>query len=622
MADIDRIKANLGKMIGQGAPEADIDAYLKTEGFNSPEEWRVAAQPTGGTRVARDIGQGAIGFNDAVANTVGAPVDAAAWLMRKVGVPVGDTPIGGSESLKKGIDYVATLPGRVGDAVSQGSFTPLTDDRTSRFEPETREEKIARGVGEGVGNALAVVAPAGLVGRAGTAASRVADTVASAPGSVTRNVVNSLAVSPGAQTALGAVQGGATGLTDSPAAGLAAGIAVPGVMGAARFMRAPVRNALSPQEANLVAAAQREGIDLTPAQITGSPNLRGLEETAARLPLANGPMQGAYQTQRRQFNRAVLQRAGVDADSASPEVMDQAFRTAGQTFDDLASRTTLNIDPQFGGDVRQVVHDYGRRLPTDVAPVFRSYVDDLEPLMQAAAPGQAGSNLPATTSTLNPQVAGDTYLRIRSDLTRRIRSSQNNPYLQEALGGLVDALDGAMERSSTPQLQQAWQEARQRYAALMTIDKAMQGGTQASRSAADIPFGAFSNAVKAGDKAGFASGRGQFNELSRIGDFLGPRIPNSGTPERQFWTNLLTAGTSMGAGIPLLGLPGAAFATATPYLASRFYNSAAGRNYLTRQLTDAPLLDYPALARGVVARQGLSEATGGGNALSRKGASR
>ncbi|HVH49687.1 MAG TPA: hypothetical protein VM760_07400 [Sphingomicrobium sp.] len=45
MADTDRIKRNLNKMIDAGAPETDIDAYLKSEGFNSAGEWRAAVSP-------------------------------------------------------------------------------------------------------------------------------------------------------------------------------------------------------------------------------------------------------------------------------------------------------------------------------------------------------------------------------------------------------------------------------------------------------------------------------------------------------------------------------------------------------------------------------------------------
>src|SRR6185503_7311536 len=93
MADTDRIKRNLGKMIDQGAPEADLNGYLASEGFKSPEEWKTAiAAPTGGAgrATARIVGQGAQGFNDAVADTVGAPVDAINWISGKLGGPRSD----------------------------------------------------------------------------------------------------------------------------------------------------------------------------------------------------------------------------------------------------------------------------------------------------------------------------------------------------------------------------------------------------------------------------------------------------------------------------------------------------------------------------------------------------
>lgn len=45
MADTDRIKRNLSKMIDQGAPEGDLDSYLKSEGFNSADAWKSALVP-------------------------------------------------------------------------------------------------------------------------------------------------------------------------------------------------------------------------------------------------------------------------------------------------------------------------------------------------------------------------------------------------------------------------------------------------------------------------------------------------------------------------------------------------------------------------------------------------
>jgi len=590
MADTDRIKRNLSKMIGQGAPEADLNSYLKTEGFNSPDEWRSAVTAptetegqqdyvpqgyTGGEKAARVVGQAATGFNDAVANTVGAPVDAAAWALRQAGVSA-NNPVGGSASIKRGIDYVATLPGRVGDAVSQGSFAPLTDDRMSRFNAIGTTEKFAHGAGEGVGNALSIAVPAAAIANTARA------------GTVTQGVANALATQPVTQAVSGAVGGGVGEATDNPWLGLAAGAAVPVAAAAARGVISPLTQRLTPQEQRLVQVADAEGIPLTPGQRTGSKGAQVVESVFANTPGASGPMQNTLRNQREQFNRAALERAGVTATDASPDTINRAFRTAGQTFDDLANRTTLSVDRQFVNDVRQVESEYGRRLPTDVAPVFQSYMNDLEPALSAATTGQ------------NPQIAGDIYARIRSGIGRRIRAASGRPDLQEALGGLQTALDDAVERSTSGPLRQEWQDARRQYQALMTIDKAMRGGTQGDRAAANIPFNALRQATVQGDRAGFSRGRGQMNELARVGDFIADRIPNSGTASRQMVLNPLEWPGLIGGGI-----------------ASRAYNTGVGQRYLTNQL--AGQTDFRGLYTGQLARQGREEIEGGQNALSRRG---
>jgi len=498
---------------------------------------------TNGQKAARIVGQGAQGFNDAVAGTIGTPVDLVSKGLKAIGVPVGNAPVGGSESIKKGMDYVATLPGRVGDAVSQGSLAPIMDDRTSRFDPVNQTEKIARGAGEGVGNALSIALPAAAIARGAQA------------GTLTQGVANVLASQPVTQAVAGAVGGGVTAATDNPWLGLAAGAAVPVAAAIGRGVISPVTNRLNAQEQNLVAAAGREGIPLTPAQRTGSPTLKTMEGTFNSMPLASGPMQDTFNGQRQQFNRAVLERAGVTATDATPDTVQRAFQAAGQTFDDLARRTVVNVDNQFVGDVQRVATDYGRRLETDVAPVFRSYLDDLTPLMQAAQ-----------TPGANPQIAGEIYGRIRSDIAVTMRETKSAP-LRRALGGLVEAFDDAMERSTTGALRAEWQDARSQYQALMTVDKAMQGGTQASRSSGDIAFNALKGAVQQGDRSGYSRGRGQLNELSRVGDFLSNKVPDSGTVPRGMLANPLNW--------PALAVGG---------VMSRAYNSRLGNAYLTNQV--------------------------------------
>lgn len=551
-----------------------------------------------GEKTSRLVGQFAQNANDAIASTLGLPVDLLTAGLQKVGLypdgsptikgVVGEqvtgqkaapppAPLGGAQSIKTGIDYVATLPGRIADALSQGSLAPLADSRSSRFDPENRGEKVAAGMGTGFGSLAATLLPAAAVARTAQA------------GSVTQRVAEALASQPVLQGVSALTGGAATGATDNPYVGLAASLAVPLGASAARSAISPVTNRLNPAEQAIVAAAAREGIPLTPAQQTGSGVLRGFEETVSRLP-GGGAMKDAYAGQREQLNRAIMVRAGETATDASPATMRNAYARLGQQFDDLASRTVLNADTRLAADLGAVEQQYGRRLPTDVASVFRSYMDDMAPLLRAIQGGQ------------NPQIAGDIYKSIRSDLATRIRNT-NDPDLKMALGGIVKALDDAVSRSTSGGLAREWADTRGQYAALKTIDKAMQGGTQADRAAGNIPLGAFSSAVRGADKGGYTRARGQMGDLAKIADFLAQRIPNSGTPERIGWGQLLTGGGLLGSlasggGSTPQALTHAAIAAGAtvggPFVASQLYNTGVAQRYLTNQVAGrtnfAPLL--------------------------------
>lgn len=588
--------------------QADAGPWSK---YDTPVE-----PPTSAPRLA---GQFAQNTNDAIASTVGAPVDLVAGGLRQLGVPV-DRPIGGSESIKSGIDYVATLPGRVSDAVSQRSLSPFTEDRTSRFEPQNRAEKIAAGVGQGVGTVASTLLPAGVVAR--TAAPTVAAQVAPVAGgtarvggtmnvatgaapTVTQGAAQALASQPVTQLVSGTVGGATTGATDSPLAGLAASLAVPVGAAVGRGIISPTTNTLTDAEKRIVETARREGIPLTPSQETGSKTLRTLEETMAKLPLSGGPMNKTYDKQRSALNEAIMARTGTAVKDASPETLTKVAKTLGDQFDDLAARTTLVPDQKFADDVLKVATNYGRRLETDVAPVFKSYMDDLQPVIDAVASGQ------------NPSIAGETYKAIRSDLARRMRTTSNGE-LKEALKALGNAFDDAVERSASPGLRKEWQDLRRQYAAYKTVDKAMASGRQADRVTGDVPLGAFSSAVRAGDREGFARARGQYGELSKLADFLAPKIPDSGTATRGVTANLLSGGAlAAGAGGLGASMGTAAAAAVAPWLTSLAYNSPAGRAYLTNQLAGTTNLRglYGAEAMRQMIESGRGE--GGTTALAR-----
>ena len=540
----------------------------------------MGVQPTAPQPPERSFGEEALrkaefasrGVSDSILETIGAVPDAIWSGVRALGLPAPEGKA--ADTLKQGWNAV----GKTISAPLNAAFPGVMDG------PKTAGDKLVYGAGRGVGDALTVMAPA-------AGAARVAQA-----GGLTRGVAETLAAQPVVQAAAGAAGGGVGEATDSPLMGILASLAVPASMAGASRVVSPVRNQLNPEQARLAAAAAREGIQLTPAQATGSKPLQAMEAVMGTLPMTSGPQRALEATQREAFNRAVLSRAGVQADRASPEVLDDAFRVLGRQFDDLARRTTVQVDDRLFKEVDAVASEYGRRLPTDVAPVFQSYVDDLNTMRSAMAPppptgsGAAGAVVPASqTSTV--QIPGEAFQNIVSGLRARARSAQNNPALQTALDRLADAVDRTMVRSATPEVASAWRQARRNYRNLLTIDKAMSGGTQADRAAGDIAFGAFRQAVRQSDPRGFARGRGEMNDLARIGDFLGAaRIPTSGTSERNTMTSLLTGGGLAGGGAlaggadPLLSLAVAGGATVLPRALQMAYNSPAGRAWLTNQL--------------------------------------
>src|SRR5689334_17609732 len=204
--DIGRIKGNLEKMIGQNAPESDLDAYLASEGFKSPEGFRAAVsgyrapdpmsaeagraalERSGDPRFApaqdisdavspyRVVGQFAQGHNDSWANALGYPVDLVNRGIALAGGRTSNEPVLGPQSFRNIFDYVATAPGRVRDAVASGSLSPFTESRTARFEPENRTESLANDVGRAAGMATSSILPARAIA------------AAAAPGSATQAV--------------------------------------------------------------------------------------------------------------------------------------------------------------------------------------------------------------------------------------------------------------------------------------------------------------------------------------------------------------------------------------------------------------------------------------------------
>lgn len=546
----------------------DVDMYLDSQGGQAgfdPDAYldSAPAPRSMGEEALRKAEYAARGFSDSALETIGAIPDAVASGMRYVGLPAPEESFY-TDALKSGWD-------KVGRFVSQ----PLNDAFPGVMDgPKSTADEFAYGAGRGAGDAASILAPAAALSNTAKA------------GGLTQRVAQSAATQPGLQLAGGAAAGATYETTENPWLSLAAGIAVPAAAAGAQRLAAPVRNQLSPREQETARIAKDMGIELTAGQQTGSRPLLAAESQLAQFPMSSGPQRAIYDAQRGTLNRSILSKAGIDGDSLTPEMLDDAYARIGSTMDDLVARTTINADQPFFDQVNAVAQEYGRRLPSDVSKTFTSYYDDIMQMATAAAqPGVTGVT-----------VGGKEFQRVASSLKRAMRANRNNPPLQEALGGLVGAMDDAVMRSAGPDVASEWSEANRLYRNLMIIDDAVARGARGDRNAGDIPISGLKNAVRKSDPRGFSRGRGEFADDVRVGEFISDNIPNSGTPERSFMTGLLTGAPATGGmGMMLAGADPFVTAPATvasyglPPLTQKLLANPAVRRYLTRQPTSAPV---------------------------------
>jgi hypothetical protein len=450
---------------------------------------------------------------------------------------------------------LAGLPGDVGnfmrslaglDGPRMTGLTPTSEQIAGAveratgptYEPQTTAGEYARAVGE---FAPAALFPGGVAGRA---ASVVLPGLASeAAGQATKGT----SAEPWARVA-GAVAGGV-----SPSL----------------LRRAATPFPASPERTKAVQALQAEGVPVTAGQATGSKGLRYAESE-----LGGGATARAVERQNEAFTRAVLKRAGIDANRATPEVIDQAFTRIGGQFDSLASRN--QIVPQAYGQLTQAL----QRVATE-------YADIVPPAQQARIITKSLQDIAGMIAKGQP-IPGNVYQSFRSRFDRLARSAKKDPQLSEALYGIRNALDDAMERSlqATGKAADldAWRTARRQYRNMLVIERAAVGGGE------DAAMGIISPAKLRQADAGqnlrsHARGKSDFSELAHAGQAVMSPMPQSGTAPRAWMRNVPAALMGAMAGGASFGTVGAGIGAALgPLVAGRALMSGPVQAYLRNQL--------------------------------------
>lgn len=476
--------------------------------------------------------QGLSGFNEGLADLLGAPVEltngalrlGAAGLKAAGGpdIQMSQAPVGGQQFMRNLMSPTIAPPDA--DPIDQG----------------------IRGVGKVLGSAAI---PAG--GAAAFASRPLASLVANLGTTMAGDAAGGLASSaadrlmPGNKTA----QQIASLLGDT-AGDLAA-------VGTANIGRIASPIAADAQRAAAAQNLRSQGIDLTAGQATGNGPLQWAESQ-----LGGGATQNVIKRQGDQFTAAAMRTTGTGVADATPPSMAKAFGDFNQRYSKLAQQSYAVPDKQLGSDLSSAIGMYKSTVaPSSQAKIIDDTLNDIT--------GYARSGV----------ITGPQYQDMRSRLGQAISTTDGQ--LNAALKGIRNALDANVLRTTAsvnPALMQEWQTTNRQYGNLKDISSAVKGaGTNAVNGV--VPPAALRSALARWNQTGYVTGKGDLNQLARDGVTAMTPLPNSGTAQRAAVMGIpaaLAAGIVGGPGAGAAGLA----AVGAPYVLGRSLMSGPVQSYL------------------------------------------
>jgi len=407
-----------------------------------------------------------------------------------------------------------------------------------RYQPKTRVGKVVQAGASGL--------PMGAIG--GTRAA----------------IVEGLLPSAASEVAGQATEGSAL----EPYARIAAGLLTPtAIEGGARMLSTGQLAVPRPADAEALArdaALRSKGIFQSVGQIADDPVIMA-REAATQFG------RGMNEKQLEQFTSAALKTAGIDATKASTQVMDDAFKTLGNAFDDVAARSKIEITPDFADAFRAPVDDYinslqlGAGVPRSVQELVDNFV-----ALQASGRMITGQEYQSITSTLRK-------MKKRPDPNIKLLASELDDVMQDALGASLAA-------KGDTKILADWQTARTQYRNLDTIARSVDANGLVR------PSKLLNQAkVKSGYKS-IATGRDELGELAKEAEAI-KALPQSGTAPRSVAEGLFAGANPAAAAFgTALGVSGGDLTQALTAGGAGATISAlnAARNRLTNEMISQP----------------------------------
>jgi len=408
--------------------------------------------------------------------------------------------------------------------------------------PETPLERRVSAVQQPVANVAATVATGGLL--------------RGASGPVTRGVGEALQTQPVSQAVAAGTGGAVTEETGDPNLGLLASVATPftglGMRTLGRIAENATLGGVSAEDATLGRLARdKYQIPIGAPDLTDNQASRTMIDQAGKLPFAGA--RSAAEAKHAAWQGSIASEMGENAKSFTPAVMSRARDRIGQTFDDVATRTTIPQaqTSQLVSDLATVIPDARKVLgPNELAPL-QEQIREITTMI--------GHN--------SGEISGQAYQALtRAKAPLDLLESSADPNVAHFAGIIRDKIDDAFQRSASTADQDALSKARYQYRVMRTVDPLVAG----SRDGNISPDGFMQKVLTASRRfdaptGGMAyTGGGNIGELARIGKLM-RAPPQTGTADRAM-VNLAVAG-----GLPAVAsiTPATAAGTAAMLAANR-----------------------------------------------------
>lgn len=243
---------------------------------------------------------------------------------------------------------------------------------------------------------------------------------------------------------------------------------------------------IDPETAKIAKKAANMGIQVPLDMLTDNNVLKVFGRAMREIPLSGSPTSA----NRTAFNKSILKTIGADekAEKVTPEVFSAAMNKHGKTIGDISARHDIVVDAALKKQVADHLAELSKETP-DVAGVVKGYITDIQSRIK------------------NDKIDGETFRKLRSQLTTQMRTTQNGD-LRRALSQLdEEMLDAVQKNLSADELKQ-FNEARQYYANGKQIEPLV--AKAAIKGQGDMSPAAYANAQvsNAARKAAVAKGKG------------------------------------------------------------------------------------------------------------------